>query len=1001
MSKMSNETFRMIVLGIDIFILLIGLIALLKGFTKGTLRTGIIVAIKIVPLILCFIFAGKAAQKVIHTENHIFTEEETSLYAWMEENVANQCFEGDMNKLKEAKMDILIEDMAISVGRFIICLAFSIVWLLIGAPLLRFIFFLVLPGIRKKKHRLLLDRLLGLGIAFVGFIFMFYIFVLPLYGAVEVTQKALEEVAKQDESYVEQSQDLNEIVSASFILKTTKTLGKKENGSFGLAAKRLGNVFQIKTNGVSINFVKEIDSISPMLPRVLTIVEGASQDISNNEKLDLLTEEDIHLLCSYLGDSRIIKAFYPYIIGYLQTEQEKLGIQKWNLDFERLSKMDINQNFSETEPFLKSIYQLLQHINLDDFQTEQLLESDTFATDFSDALTKAMQVELFEECFTKVSYFYLQDYFKETEYAFVTDWINEIYIQTHLASDVKEVVSAYQLLKEAKVLDYIRKVEGTYTFTSELKSQLQQAKRHILSVYLLKDNYPSILENMAHKIQGSFDVGEYGINIEALVKEDVDWSNETGILLDICIDVYEMMLTCSFDKDDLSKLLEDEHTANIIKTIVDDFNRSTLATTYYLPAVIAMLQKATLNSGFESIVDLIQVEYLQQDFSNDVEAFFTAYRIAKDIQLMDHFDSNQDYQLDLTDANVKAQVEQLLDCLLSLQLLQKNEQQLVEIFLDMSGMNQYISYIAPSTPTNWIDEQPKLKQVLLDIIDLSTDLSFLEKDISTLDNASDIAKKVGEFFDDMYASHIMNPYTFTLLDMVLQQTGFTMTLTEQEKEAIMQHTMVQELGILVEVLNGSKNIFLKDTLTGQVQTNSIQGSAVEQIMKQASTSILASKVVGQLLNDALGEKGMDILPIDEVTHQPKYDFTRPESLNMYAQTIGCMIDIAQAIQDTDKNNITNEMIDRLSTAFSALDQIENNPSLTHDMLSQLVGNEGLEIDENVDWTKEATTLTSALTTYQEAINQQEEFNIQDYPELANQVEESAVITAVLTYLEIL
>ncbi|MCM1260349.1 MAG: hypothetical protein NC222_05275 [Staphylococcus sp.] len=998
---MSNETFKMIVLGIDILVLFIGLIVLLKGFMKGTLRTGIIVAIQIVPLILCFIFAGRGAQKVIHTENHIFTEEETSLYAWVEENVANQCFEGDINKLKEAKMDILIEDMAISVGRFIICLSFAIVWLLIGAPLLRLIFFLVLPGIRKKKHRLLLDRLLGLGIAFVGFIFMFYTFVLPLYGAVEVTQQALEEVAKQDESYVEQSENFNEIVSSSFILKTTKTLGKKENRSFGLAAKRLGKVFQIKTNGVTINFVKEIDALSPMLPRVLGIVEGASQDISNNEKLDLLTEEDIHLLCTYLGDSKIIKAFYPYIIGYLQTEQEKLDIQKWNLDFDRLSQLDINQNFSETEPFLKSVYQMLQHINLDDFKTEQLLASDTFATDFSDALTKAMKVELFEECFTKVSYFYLQDYLKETEYAFVTDWINEIYIQTYLASDVKEVVSAYQLLKETKVLDYIRKVEGTYTFTNELKSQLQEAKRHILSVYLLKDNYPSILEKMAYQIQKSFDISEYGIDIDAFVKEEVDWSKETEVLLDICIDIYELVVTCPFDQNDLSKLLEHEHTASIIQTIVEDLNRSTLAKSYYLPAVIEMLQKATRDSGLESIVDLIQVDYLQQDFSTDVEALFTAYRIAQEIQLKDHFDTNQAYQLDLTDEKTKAQVEQLLDCLLGLQLLQKNEQQLVQIFLDMSGMNQYMSYIAPNTPTDWNEEQPRLKQVLLDIIDLSTDLSFLEQDISTLDNALDIAEKVGGFFDDMYVSHIMQPYTFTLLDIILQQTGFTVLFTGQEKEIMMQHTMTQELGVLVSVLTNSKNIFLKDTATGQIQTGDIQGSEVEQIMMQSSTSILASKVIGQLLNDALGEKGMNILPIDNITHQPQYDFTRPELLQMYAQTMGRMIDIAQAIHDTDKNHITDETVQRLSTAFSALDQIENHTDLTYAMLSQVVGNEGLEIDENVDWTKEATTLTSALTTYQEALNQQKEFNIQDYPELATQVEESAVITAVLTYLEIL
>jgi len=207
--------------------------------------------------------------------------------------------------------------------------------------------------------------------------------------------------------------------------------------------------------------------------------------------------------------------------------------------------------------------------------------------------------------------------------------------------------------------------------------------------------------------------------------------------------------------------------------------------------------------------------------------------------------------------------------------------------------------------------------------------------------------------------------------------------------------------VLVRVLESSKNIFLKDALTGQFQTSAIQGGAVEQIMRQSSTSILASKVVGQLLNDALGEKGMHILPIDDITQQPKYDFTHPESLQMYAKTIGHMIDVAQAIQDTDKHHITDENIQRLSTAFSALNQIENSTTLTQDMLSQLVGNEGLEIDEHVDWTKEAATLTAALTTYQEAISQQEEFNIQDYPELATQVEESAVITAVLTYLEIL
>ena len=92
----------------------------------------------------------------------------------------------------------------------------------------------------------------------------------------------------------------------------------------------------------------------------------------------------------------------------------------------------------------------------------------------------------------------------------------------------------------------------------------------------------------------------------------------------------------------------------------------------------------------------------------------------------------------------------------------------------------------------------------------------------------------------------------------------------------------------------------KEDENGEIDYTTVKGSDVTRLMLEASEGVVASAIMGSTLNEALGPDGIDMMPVDEVTGLPKYDFTNQTVLKEQAETVGNSFDLFNTMEKTIK-----------------------------------------------------------------------------------------------------
>ncbi len=488
MDSSTLEIIKYVLLGLDILIIVISIITLLKGFLKGTIRTSIVFATQLIPLLIFFLFSGLIAKKIMNSSFNINGSSQTLI-----ELVKNSLDSNMIDKIEQINAWPLIETALIAGIKLVLCIAFAIIVFVIISPLIRFILFLAIPKLRKKKPKIG-SRLGGMGVALASIIIFFWLFALPIYGSLEVTQKVMNVIPLENEEKT--IEDINNSFSTSFILKITSNIGKKKTGTFGMGAKRFGQLYELKINKTKINMVKEIDGIIPMVPRIMEIMNATSEEDGKNV-INLITDADIDSLIGALGDSKILKVSWPYIVSYLKTiEDQNEMLSKMQLNFDALMQIDINKDIKASATFLKETLKLVKNIDFTSGNELSFLESDENINQIVTVLDAAYNIELFEEVFPKALYVVIYQQIGDGDFAFVLEWITPTYFRNDFSSDVNNIAQIYISLKNSQIIDYFLQKEGEYHFNDETKEYLDKAKEYLLNIKLLKDNYASLLESV-------------------------------------------------------------------------------------------------------------------------------------------------------------------------------------------------------------------------------------------------------------------------------------------------------------------------------------------------------------------------------------------------------------------------------------------------------------------------------------------------------------------------
>ena len=336
--------------------------------------------------------------------------------------------------------------------------------------------------------------------------------------------------------------------------------------------------------------------------------------------------------------------------------------------------------------------------------------------------------------------------------------------------------------------------------------------------------------------------------------------------------------------------------------------------------------------------------------------------------------------------------------ILSLRLICSHEKELITKILELTKMDQIISFDASSLDAvDWESERANLVDISVELVKLSNIDHVFSDNYLEASNYLEISNQFAATFDALVQSQVTSEYAFQIITEMLKSTGYQVQLSDDDKQTIIENTAVWEFEILTKVSKKGLALFAEDE-EGNIDFEKIQGEEITSLMLLASDGVIASKLCGAILNDMLGVNGLNMLPVDESTNLPLYDFTLPTTLKTQAISIGTTFNLAKNIKNLDINHMTTNDIDELKQNIEAFDRNDMDYNFVEDVFNTIIsGNTSMKIDDTTNWQEEASTITSVLEAYQNT-SDKENFNIQDDESLSNMVKHSELAKTFLEYL---
>lgn len=629
-----NEAIKFIFIGIDVLTLVCMIFYLIRGFKKGVIKSVIDVVVKLILLILSFVIAKPLATKLVGSKITFITGDQT-VNEFVKTQVANSMFDGNTEQMTSTGLDVMTEDILISVVQLLITVILSFFLLVVVGNIIR----MVVSGIIGKKFDAkpsLTSRLCGMLISFCGFLVFFYFLLLPLYGIEEIAQKTLNEVSSVSTEYSAPSAAINDSSSSSIIYKVTTSIGKSKDGYFALPAKRFGSSTKIKIGDGEINVIKDLDPIMPNLGRFVQIKEDLDNASDKNEKVDAFKKSDIEMMINCLSNSTIISTLYKPVIGMLESNQGNEIIKRYNFDFEKLKNININEDIKKTKNFFETVYDLLQAMDLekiDDVQT--LLNDEEVTNKLSEALKLSNDSQLFKECFPKIVYYHLQESLTDSDYAFLKDVITLEYVENYLPLDIATLCEIYNLINQSKIFD--KDEEGNYV--------------------LIDVNVPGNREKVENFIDKCLDLkiieGNEGIIFKAIVNitdlskyieyEDsttqIDFEKEKPLLKNVILDIFVIGNEIKDITVDISSLSDYEEISKKFAMLLDDMQKCEITKPYVFTIVDAIIK----NAGYElSFTENEKNQIISNTFTAEFATLFNIIKEAETIFGSDPLENNID-----------------------------------------------------------------------------------------------------------------------------------------------------------------------------------------------------------------------------------------------------------------------------------------------------------------------------------------------------------------------
>lgn len=733
-----------------------------------------------------------------------------------------------------------------------------------------------------------------------------------------------------------------------------------------------------------LDWNEELNSIAAIIDVLkdhneLEINVGEIDYIIKSEGVINLVED---LLNGTLKVKLITEVLIPLGIDMLEEQFTSDEFKEYNIDFSNIKTINWATSGTEFVSTALNIYREYLNVDIDftDFKValndEKLPDfvSYTFdeiekSTIFTDNLLPILMQVLLANLEKNESLSNLDINFDELKEVNWKNNLDQIKVLVH------DLIISYQTL-DINPDDYKDVLKN-----NKLQTELSKAITNILDCEVFADYIlPIVMNVLVEKLEANESLSSFDFDFAQI--KNTNWKTEISSIKDILIEFLDAYQGLDFNKDEWTKILDNENLATYIKDIFEASKSSTVISNHIIPKLPNKLHE--LIDNMDSSIDisflkeLITEESINQLLTNDVEKLIDVFKEIKTLGLLDK------QELDFNDPVSQDTLIKVIKKVFDLSVVEGKEETIFKSIIGIINIEEtlaeYSITLNYENVSDWDTEVDYMCTIFKNAMSITggldnLDFSSLLTDVRTDEEKTMIAEIVAAIgYSDVFGDSI-----YTILDTVSTNIdpNCSIELTNEEK-----HLIEEVNGWNFEAMHLLTLVEKIENVDLDKQYEDLDADSVKELMIYSSESVITTKVLGTVLNNIFVG----------VVNQ---DFTDQSVMKSSSDVVYNAIVVASLVQDNTLDLNNTEVTDTLVSSIKNIANSEENIELSNQIINDIIGNETPIEYTSTDISDAADVVGSIIETYQNTADQ-DNFSLDDLSEEdLEKLESSALAKTIL------
>ena len=511
---------------------------------------------------------------------------------------------------------------------------------------------------------------------------------------------------------------------------------------------------------------------------------------------------------------------------------------------------------------------------------------------------------------------------------------------------------------------------------NKLQTELSKAITNILDCEVFADYIlPIVMNVLVEKLETNESLNSFGFDFIEI--KNTNWKEEISSIKDILIEFLDAYQGLDFNKDEWTKILDNENLATYIKDIFEASKSSSVISNHIIPKLPnklhELIDKMDSSIDVSFLKELITEESINQLLTNDVEKLIDLFTEIKTLGLLDKQELN--FNDPITQDNLIEVIKKVFD----LSVVEGKEETIFKSIIGIINIEEtlaeYSITLNYENVSDWDTEVDYMCTIFKNAMSFTggldnLDFSSLLTSVRTEEEKTKIAKIVAAIgYSDVFGDSI-----YTILDTVSTNIdpNCSIELTNEEK-----HLIEEVNGWNFEAMHLLTLVEKIENIDLDKQYEDLDADSVKELMIYSSESVISTKVLGTVLNNIFVG----------VVNQ---DFTDQSVMKSSSDVVYNAIVVASLVQDNTLDLNNTDVTDTLVSSIKNIANSEENIELSNQIINDIIGNETPIEYTSTDISDAADVVGSIIETYQNTADQ-DNFSLDDLSEEDKEKLESSAL----------